>query len=77
MKTEKHICVAYKKVRTMREKLHAYHHPEHYKCGVKATIFENEKWYCKKHAPSNVKLIEDKKWQTYVSKIQRNFEMNS
>jgi hypothetical protein len=77
MEKEKHICVAYKKVRTMVEKLHAYNNAEHYKCQAKATIFENGKWYCKKHAPSNVELREDKKWQTYVSKIQRNVDRNS
>jgi hypothetical protein len=42
------------------------------KCTSKATMFENNKWYCKRHAPSKIEEREEKKWGTYIKKISRN-----
>jgi len=38
-------------------------------CNNKATIFENNKWYCKKHAPSKIKEREEKAWENYIKKL--------
>jgi hypothetical protein len=36
--------------------------------------FENDKWWCKKHAPSKIKEREGKSWENYISKIRKNVE---
>lgn len=41
------------------------------KCTNKASLFENNKWYCKRHAPSMVEEREKKSWNTYVNKIMQ------
>lgn len=46
------------------------------KCKSKASLFENGKWWCKKHAPSKVKEREEKSWQTYLKKINKNRDLN-
>lgn len=77
MEKEINICSGYNKPKGLTGKLHSAHYREYYKCNCKASIFENDKWWCKKHAPSKIKEREDKKWETYISKIRKNVERNS
>jgi len=39
------------------------------KCRNKAKIFENDKWWCKKHAPSEVAKREEKSWNNYIKRL--------
>lgn len=71
------ICSGYNKPKGLTGKLHSASYREHYKCTCKASIFENNKWWCKNHAPSKIKEREEKKWETYISKIRKNVERNS
>ena len=71
---EIHICSGYNKPSStgfsgyiasaiLRDKL---------KCTCKATLFENDKWYCKRHAPSKILEREEKSWATYKNKLFKN-----
>ena len=73
---EKHQCSGYKRLATITDKLFAYSHKSYYKCTSNGTIFENGKYWCKRHAPSEVKLREEKKWQTYLNRLRRNLALN-
>lgn len=55
-KKEKHICEGYNK--------------SNRKCECKASIFENDKWYCKKHSPTKIKEREEKSWNNYIKKLR-------
>jgi hypothetical protein len=35
-------------------------------CGCSAKYFENDKWYCGKHAPSKIKERETKSYQKWI-----------
>lgn len=70
--TEQHLCVGYNKAKGLIGLLHKAHNREHYKCQNKGSIFENEKWYCKRHAPSKIKEREAKSELTYLTKIRMN-----
>ncbi len=77
MDKEKHICSGFKKSKGLVGKIHSAMHRDYYKCNCNAVVFENEKWWCKKHAPSKIKEREEKSWQTYLARIRRNIELNS
>ena len=47
------------------------------KCSCKAILFENNKWWCKRHAPSEKKKREDKSWKTYIKRIHKNIDNNT
>lgn len=57
---EPHICQGHKK--------------DTFKCTSKASIFENNKWFCKRHAPSKIKEREEKSWDNYIKKINNSKE---
>jgi hypothetical protein len=40
------------------------------KCQSKACLYEDGKWYCKRHAPSKKIERENKSWDNYISKLQ-------
>ena len=42
---------------------------ENFKCTSKASLFEDGKWFCKRHAPSKIKEREEKSWVTYCNKL--------
>lgn len=68
---EKHICVGYNKPSaTGFSGAVAFHVlREILKCKSKASLFENGKWYCKRHAPSKIEEREEKSWATYCKKL--------
>ena len=73
---DKHKCSGYKLPKGMVGMLHKAQFKEHYKCTNIATINENGQWYCKLHAPSKIKEREDKKWNTYVNRINKALDKN-
>jgi len=66
------VCVGYNKPKGMTGVLHSAHYRDYYKCKCKGTIFENNKWYCKRHAPSKIKEREEKSWDNYVARLFKN-----
>lgn len=42
------------------------------KCQCKGVLFENNKWWCKKHAPSKIEEREKKAWNNYIKRLNRN-----
>jgi hypothetical protein len=75
MPKEKHICCGYNKAHGMRGVLHKAMYREWYKCDKVAKHFEDNKWYCGNHAPSKIKEREDKAWNRYIDKINRNEQL--
>jgi hypothetical protein len=77
MKKETHICQG-------RNKRQGYvglfldvtYGTDRRKCNSKGVIFENDKWYCKRHAPSVIKLRKEKSEETDRLRIQRNLNRN-
>ena len=70
MKKEKHICEGKNKtIGYVGIFLDYTYGSSRSNCDKNATIFENGKWYCKRHAPSKIQEREDKSWATYVAKI--------
>ena len=76
-KKEKYICSGYNKPRGMVGKLHSSMYRDYYKCDANATIFEDGKHWCKRHAPSKVKEREEKSWQKYLDRLRKNLKLNS
>lgn len=76
MPKQNHICSAHNKPSATGKSgaIAFYILKDRFKCINKASVFENGKWYCKRHAPSKVAEREEKNWQTYISKIKRNDE---
>lgn len=66
---EVHNCCGRNKAIGMVGVLHIWSYPDYYKCQSKASLFENGKWFCKRHAPSKVKERKDKAeermWEKY------------
>ena len=71
MKKERIECCGYNKPKGLTGVLFKAHHKEHFKCHAKASVVENEKHYCKRHAPSEIKKREEKSWNNYISKISK------
>lgn len=69
---EKHICVGYNKPSATGASgaVMFYVMKDRLKCTNIASLFENDKWYCKRHAPSKIAEREAKSWETYVSKLR-------
>lgn len=44
------------------------------RCDFKASMFENGKWYCKKHAPSKIIEREAKANERYMDRIRKSLE---
>ena len=76
-KKEKEICCGRNKPSGMVGILHAYSYPDYYKCQSKASMFENGRWYCKRHAPSKIKereaKSEERMWEKY-RRIKKEFD---
>lgn len=79
MKKETHICSGYNKPSAtgFSGACMFYVLKDFLKCTNKATLFENGKWWCKRHAPSKVKEREEKSWEKYIARIRKNVERNS
>jgi hypothetical protein len=73
---ERHICQGRKPCRTFFAALLRRVNPEAFICTAKASVFENGRWYCKRHSPTAVAERERKSEQTYYNRIRRNLEMN-
>lgn len=70
-KKEKHICEGYNKSKGYVGMFIDFTHGKsRRKCECKASIFENEKWYCKKHSPTKIKEREEKSWNNYIKKLR-------
>ena len=52
---EAHVCEGKKCVNSLVDRVYYDAHPETRICGNKAKFFENGKWYCTNHAPSEKK----------------------
>jgi hypothetical protein len=78
MAKEKHICVSYNKPSAEGASgvVSFYVNRDRFKCTSNATVFEDGKWYCKRHSPSAKKAREEKSWETYMARIRRNLERN-
>lgn len=74
---EKYICSGYNKSRGMTGMLHFYSYKKYYKCSSKGVIFEEDKWWCKRHAPSKIEEREAKVWNRYIDKINKNVELTN
>ena len=75
-KKEIHICQGKRPCRTISDALLRRCYPESFECTAKASILENNKWYCKRHAPSAVAERERKSEETYMRRIYKNMENN-
>jgi hypothetical protein len=73
---ETHICQGKRPCRTFSAALHRRVNPEAFRCSAKASVFENDKWYCKRHSPAAVAERERKSEQTYYNRMYKNLEMN-
>ena len=71
-----HICQGKRPCRTFSDAIRRRVNPEQFKCKAKASVFENDKWYCKHHAPSAVAERERKSEETYMRRIHKNMENN-
>lgn len=58
MAKEKHQCSGRNKDKSMG---FSFCFPEHNRCTSNGSLFENDKWWCKRHAPS----IKEKKRKEY------------
>lgn len=74
--SEKHICCGYNKAKGMTGILFKAHHKDFFKCNAVAKFNEGDKWYCKRHLPSAIKIRDEKRWQTYINKINNGLEIN-
>lgn len=77
MAKEVNLCSGYNKPKGLTGVLHRAFYKSDYKCTCKAALFENGKWYCKRHAPSKIAEREAKSWQRYTERIRKNVEQNS
>lgn len=75
--SDKQICCGLNKAVGIVGVLHKSMYSSSYKCTSKGSIFEDDKWWCKRHAPSKIKEREEKSWDKYVSKIYRISEINT
>jgi len=73
---EPHICQGHKKpsAKGASGAVMFYVLKDTFKCTSKASIFENNKWFCKRHAPSKIKEREEKSWDNYIKKINNSKE---
>lgn len=71
MAKEVHICQGYNKPSATGASgaVSFYVNKDALKCTCKATYFENNKWFCKRHAPSEKLKREEKSWSTYIKRI--------
>ena len=76
MAKEKHICEGHNKPVGMVGLLHYAHYRSYYKCDKIASMFEKNKWWCKRHAPSKIKEREEKAEKRDNERIWRNMERN-
>ncbi len=69
MAKEKHICSGKNKRKGYVGLFIDYTHgSDRRKCKSTASVFENDEWYCKRHAPSEIEKREAKSWQNYIKK---------
>jgi hypothetical protein len=77
MAKEIHICQGRKKIQGFVGMFIDYTHGKSRRnCQAKASIFEDGKWYCKRHAPSKIAEREKKAEEADARRIWRNFERN-
>lgn len=69
-------CRGYKKSIGTAGFFHKATNKEHYKCQAKGVLFEDGKWWCKRHAPSEKLKREEKSEAIYMARIRKNLDKN-